>query len=132
MALRKNNDTVNEQAEFLGSLFDGGSLEIYTGTQPADPNDAPSGTLLVQIDVPSPAFGAAVGGVISKAGTWQEVAVGTGSAGWARLISSDTNKTLDISVSESGGGGDAIISDEDVVPGNTITVNSISFTSPAV
>jgi hypothetical protein len=132
MALRKNNDTVNEQAEFLGGLFDGGSMEIYSGSQPADPNDSPSGTLLVQIDIPSPAFGAAVGGTIAKAGTWQEVAVGTGTAGWARLISADTNKSLDISVSEAGGGGNAIISEENVIPGNTITVASFSLTSPAL
>lgn len=132
MALRKNNDTVNEQAEFFGGLFDGGTLEIYTGTQPADPNDAPSGSLLVTINIPTPAFGAAVGGTIAKSGTWQEVATGTGAAGWARMISADTNKSVDIAVSESGGGGQAIISDADVVSGNTITVTSFSFTTPAL
>lgn len=132
MALRKNNDTVNEQADFFGGLFDGGTLEIYSGTQPADPNDPPTGTLLVTIDIPNPAFGAAVGGTISKAGTWQDVAGATGTAGWARMKSADTNKTLDIAVSESGGGGQAIISSAAIVSGNTITVTACSFTTPAL
>lgn len=132
MALRKNNDTVNEQADFLGGLFDGGTLEIYSGSQPADPNDAPAGSLLVTIDLPSPAFNAAVGGVISKAGTWQDVATGAGTAGWARMISADTNKTLDLSVSTAGGGGNAIISASAISIGNTVTVTSCSFTVPAL
>lgn len=132
MALRKNNDLVNEQADFLGGLFDGGTMKIYSGTQPADPNSGPSGTLLVTITIPSPAFGASVAGVISKAGTWQNTAVATGTAGWARIASADTVKTMDISVSESGGGGNAIISEENVVTSNTITVNSFSMTVPAL
>jgi hypothetical protein len=132
MALRKNNDMINEQADFLGGLFDNGTMEIYTGPQPADPNDAPSGSLLVTINVPVTAFNAAVGGNITKAGTWQEVATGTGTAGWARLISSDTNKTMDFAVSASGGGGEAIINTTAVVSGNTITVTSFSITVPAL
>jgi hypothetical protein len=130
MALRKNNDTVNEQADFLGSLFDGGTLEIYSGGQPADPNSGPSGSLLVTIDLPTPAFIAAVGGVIAKSGTWQEVASGTGTAGWARMISVDTLKTLDFTVGESGT--DAIINDDAVISGNTITVTSCTITVPAL
>lgn len=130
MALRKNNGTINEQAEFLGGLFDGGTFEIYTGAQPADPNSGPSGSLLVTITIPTPAFGAAVAGVISKSGTWQAVAGATGTAGWARMISADTNKTLDITVGESGT--NAIIDDENVVNGNTITVTSFTITVPAL
>lgn len=132
MALRKNNDMVNEQAAFFGGLFDNGTMEIYTGTQPADPNSAPSGTLLVTINIPVTAFGAPVAGVIAKNGTWQDVASDTGTAGWARLISSDTLKTLDISVSATGGGGDAIISSIAITSGNTITVTSFSVTIPAL
>ncbi len=132
MAFRKNNDTVNEQADFLGSLFDGGTIEIYTSTQPADPNSGPSGSLLATITLPTPAFGSAVAGVITKSGTWQDTATGTGTAGWARFISADTNKSFDVKVSELGGGGDAIINDDNVTSGNTVTVTSCTLTIPAL
>lgn len=132
MALRKNNALVNAQANFFGSQFDGGTLEIYSGAQPADPNDVASGTLLVTIDLPSPAFNTAVAGTITKAGTWQDTATGTGTAGWGRLISADTTKTADIAITESGGGGQGIINDDAVASGNTVTITSCSFTTPSL
>lgn len=130
MALRKNTDTRNEQGDVLGALFDGGTVEIYTGAQPTDPNDAPIGSLLATIPIPSPAFGAAASGVILKSGTWSVIATGTGIAGWARFISADTNKTLDVSVSETPGGNNLLINDEDIVLGNTVTVTSLAITIP--
>lgn len=130
MALRKNLDTVNEQANLLGSLFDAGTLELYTGAQPADPNSGPSGSLLATIPIPNPAFGAAVAGAITKAGTWSVTASATGIAGWARMISADTNKSLDLTVSGTPGGNNLLISDENVVNGNLVSVDSLVITVP--
>ena len=128
--LRKNEDTRNEQVEFLGSLFDGGTLEIYTGGQPADPNSAPTGTLLCTITLPNPAFGAASAGVIAKSGIWSDTAVDTGTAGWARFISADTNKTFDVLCTDSPGDDDLLINGVDITVGNTVTVVSLTITSP--
>lgn len=131
MPLQKNTDTRNEQADFFGSLFDGGTLEIYTGTQPVDPNSAPSGSLLCTITLPNPAFGAASGGTIALAGSWSDTATDTGTAGWARFISSDTNKTMDAAVVDVPGGNDLLINNIDIVVGNTVTVVSLTITTPA-
>lgn len=131
MPLRKNTATINEQAELLGSLFDGGTLEIYSGTQPGDPNSAATGTLLVTITIPNPAFGAPSGGVVTKAGVWSDTAVATAAAGYARFISSDTLKTFDIPVSNIPGGGNLLINDMAIATGNTITVISLTLTEPA-
>lgn len=128
--LRKNTDTRNEQSDFLGSLFDGGTLEIYTGGQPADPNSAPSGTLLCTITLPNPAFGASASGVITKSGVWSDTAVDTGTAGWARFISADTNKTFDVLCTDSPGDNDLLINGVDVTMGNTVTVVSLTITTP--
>ena len=128
--LRKNTDLRTLQADALGAVWDAGTLEIYTGTQPADPNSAPSGTLLVTITIPNPAFGAAVAGVISKAGTWQDTAVDTGVAGWARFISASTNETFDVAVTEDPGDNDLLINSVDVTLGNTVTVVSLTITCP--
>lgn len=128
--LRKNTDLRNVQADALGAVFDGGTLEIYTGTQPADPNSAPSGTLLCTITLPNPAFGAASVGVIAKAGTWSDTAVDTGTAGWARFISASTNETFDVVVTEDPDDNDLLINEADITLGNTVTVVSLTITVP--
>lgn len=130
MPLRKNSATRNEQVELFGSLFDGGTIEIYTGSQPADPNAGPSGSLLATIPIPSPAFGAASSGVITKTAGWSVVATGTGTAGWARFISADTLKTMDAVVTNIPGDNDLLINTVDVAIGNTVQVVSLTITEP--
>lgn len=130
MPLQKNTATRNEQAEFFGALFDGGTVEIYTGSQPADPNSAASGTLLCTITIPATAFGAASGGIISKSGSWSDTAVATGTAGWARFISSDTLKTMDAAVTDIPGGNDLLINNIDITSGNTVTIVSLTLETP--
>lgn len=131
MPLRKNTATRNEQVELFGSLFDGGTLEIYTGSQPADPNSAPSGSLLATIPIPSPAFGAPSSGIITATAGWSVVATGTGVAGYARFISSDTLKTMDVVVTNIPGGNDLLINTLDIAIGNTVQVVSLTITEPA-
>ena len=130
MPLRKNDDLRNEQADLLGSQFDAGTLEIYTGGQPADPNSAVSGSLLATITIPNPAFGAASGGAIAKSGSWSTTATGTGTAGYARFISADTLKTMDALVTNVPGGNDLLINTLDIAIGNTVTVVSLILTTP--
>lgn len=128
MAIRKKNSMINAEADYVADLFAGGTLEIYSGAQPADPNSAPSGTLLATIDLPDPAFGAAAGGVISKSGTWQGSVVSTATAGWGRFISADETTSFDVSIGEAAT--DLIIDDEDLVTGGIVTVTAFTFTVP--
>lgn len=130
MPLQKNTATRDDQVEFFGALFDGGTLEIYTGPQPGSPNDAVSGSLLCTITIPNPAFGSATDGVIAKAGVWSDTAGATGTAGWARFISSDTLKTMDAAVVDVPGGNDLLINNINIVIGNTVTVVSLTLTTP--
>lgn len=129
MPLQKNIALRNFQAEIFDE-FDGGTIEIYTSTQPADPNDSPTGSLLATITLPSPAFGSPSSGVITKSGTWSTTATGTGTAGWARFISSDTNKTFDVVVTEDPTDNDLLINEADITTGNTVTVISLTITIP--
>jgi hypothetical protein len=128
--LRKNTDLRNVQADALGAVFDGGTLEIYTGTQPADPNSAPTGSLLATINIPNPAFGAAAAGVIAMAGSWSAVATDTGTAGWARFISASTNETFDVVVTEDPDDNDLLINEADITIGNTVEVIALTITVP--
>jgi hypothetical protein len=130
MALRKNIATRNEQINTFGDLFDGGTLLIYTGTQPADPNSAATGTLLATINIPSPAFGAPSSGAVAKAGTWSATITTSGTAGYARFISADTLKTMDVTVTNIPGGNDLLISSVNLSSGNTVSVISLIITEP--
>lgn len=130
MALNKNNGLRNEQVEFFGSIWDGGTLEIYAGAPPADPDDTPVGDLLATITIPATAFGAASAGVISKSGTWSDTADDTGVAGFARFISADTLKKMDVLVTEDPGDNDLLINELNITVGNTVTVVSLTFTTP--
>ena len=127
MAYRKNTDTRNAQIKALGDLFNGGRLQIRTGSQPSSPNNAATGTLLVEINLPNPAFGNPSNGSVTKAGTWSAVAVAGGTAGWARFISADNQKTMDCSVAETGG--DLTIDDENIVSGAVVTVTACTLTA---
>ena len=79
-----------------GIDFDGGTGYAYTGAKPASANSAASGTLLGSWDLPTPAFGAAVAGVISKAGDWEGVAVADGDVGYVRLVSDTGDRRVDL------------------------------------
>lgn len=128
MALRKNNALRTQQADDFADLWDGGTIQIRSGTQPADPDSAASGTLLATVTLPTPAFGAAVTGVVSKTGDWDGSAVASDTAGWARFINAGATMTFDVSVGEVGT--DLIIDDEDIVSGGLVTVTAFTFTIP--
>lgn len=132
MALRKNTALVNAQAEFNGEQWDGGTLEIYTGGQPANANTAPSGSLLVTIDIPSPAFGSPTAGVVTKSGSWTDTATGDGTAGWARFTSADTLKVMDVLCSDDPlDTDDLLLNTVSITIGITVTVVSLTITEPA-
>lgn len=130
MPLQKNTAARNEHIAAVGATWDGGTVEIYTGPQPGSPNSAPSGSLLCTINIPNPAFGSPSGGAISKAGSWQDAATATGTAGWARFISADTTKSMDVAVTDAMGGNDLLINDVDITIGNTVTIVSLVLTEP--
>jgi hypothetical protein len=125
--IKKNTALRNKQLNDSLAVFNGGTLEIRTGAQPASANNAATGTLLATINIPNPAFSAASGGVTSKNGTWSAVASATGVAGWARMKSSDGTYVRDFSVGESGA--DLIIDDDNVTSGTTVTVVTLNITA---
>src|ERR1043165_5396967 len=90
--------TCKRQVDSLGGTFyGGGELKIYTGSQPATADTAPTGTLLVTITLPATPWAAgssAIPSVANKSGTWSGVAVANGdldgadSPGWFRIKTS--------------------------------------------
>ena len=133
----------------LKDVFHDGVLKIYSGSQPASPDDAVTGTLLLQISEDAGAFvagafdnglefGDAASGAISKAAaeTWQDTGIAAGTAGWFRLCANPTDAGADstslprIDGSVGTSGADLNMSSTSVVVGSTYTIDSFTLTMP--
>lgn len=126
--MKQNESIRNTAVDAYTALWAAGTLKIYTGAQPADPDDAASGTLLATIDLPNPAFAAAAAGVAAKSGVWSVVAADTGTAGYARMTNAAGTKWIDISIGE--GAGELSLDETDIVVGNNVLVNTFTVTMP--
>jgi hypothetical protein len=130
----------------FAATFERGIMEIYSGTQPASADAAPTGVLLGVVTLNSGAFtpgvvtngltfGAPVDGVVSKTGVWSFNAIATGTAGWFRLKAnaldnntlSTTLPRLDGSIAASGAD---LNFRTDLAIGAPTTIDSFSWTQP--
>lgn len=131
MPLRINTAAQNGIIDLFGDYFNGGVIEVRTGSQPASANNAASGTLLGTINIPATAFAAPGSGSVAKTGTWSGTAAASGTAGWARMRNSGDTIRLDGTVTTSGGGGQFIINNTSVVSGGDMSVSTGTLTMPA-
>lgn len=121
------------------SVFNSGTLRIYSGSKPATANLAPTGTLLAAITLPADAFAAAASGAIAKSGTWQDTSAdGTGTAGWFRLSAASDDLSLDGAfaridgtVTATGGGGDLTLDNTSIAAAQSVTISTFTITAPA-
>lgn len=124
----------NAAANAVTALVDGGSaagtLQIRSGTQPAGPDSTATGTLLAELTLADPSFGAAATGVATVAGTPLSVtAVAAGTATWFRVLDSNGVAVVDGSVGVSGA--DLIVNTATVSTGLTVEITDGTLTMPA-
>ena len=100
-------------------------LEIWTGNQPADCATAASGSLLVQFALPSDWMAAASGGSKAKNGTWSGTAVGTGTAGYFRIVESGSPTTCHLQGDITD---DMTIDNTSIAAGQTVTITGFTLT----
>jgi hypothetical protein len=106
-------------------------LRILTGSPPANCAAAQTGTLLVEMTLPSDWMGAASGGIKERAGSWTGTASGTGTAGYYRILDSDgTTCHEQGTVTATGGGGDMTLDNTSIASGQTVTITTKSLTEP--
>lgn len=109
------------------------SLLIYTGLPPATVEAAPTGTLLVAINLPADWMAAASSGSKAKSGTWSGTASGTGTAGYFRMCNgSPTDVAFMQGLIETTGGspsGDMGLDNTSISSGQTVTVTTFSITA---
>lgn len=100
-----------------------GYIKIFTGAAPADCQSGTSGTLLVNIDLPSDWFTAASGGTGSKNGTWDGTAVAAGTGAHYRLYNNGTSVCHEQGTVGQGSG-DLSLDNVSIASGQTVTVTS--------
>jgi hypothetical protein len=127
----------NAACDAVVDLADAGAgaatIEVRTGAQPANANNAASGTLLATFTAADPAFGAASTGVATLDTTpaLSTTGVAAGDAGWFRVKDSNGATVMDGSVTATGGGGDLEMNTVTVSVGLTLEITSGTVTMPA-
>lgn len=129
MALQLSVDVRNARLDAIETTVSTApTLEIRTGSPPADCATADSGTVLATLTLPSDWMAAASSGSKALSGTWQDLSAdATGTAGHFRIKQSTTCH-LQGTVTASGGGGDMIVSSTSFTAGQSFTVNTFTLT----
>lgn len=127
MTIRFNTAQRNSVVTTLTGELAGAILSIYTGTQPADPNSAATGTKLVDVTING--FNAAATGSATLDTSSPNVgdAVASGTAGWGRIV--HYGGSIDGTVGTSGT--DFTINSTSITSGATVTLTAMTVTQPA-
>ena len=129
MAVTLNINLKDILLDGLDTVFNGGTLDIRTGSPPGAGAPA-TGTVLVSITLPADAFAPASGGTKAKSGTWQDLSANaTGTAGYFRLLNSGATAVLEGTVSLTGGGGDMQLDNTSIAVGQQVTVTAFTLSS---
>lgn len=137
MAIQWNTTTRNALLDVIESTNGTScSLEIRTGSAPANCGTAGSGTILATINLPTDWMAAASGGSKAISGTWQDASAdNAGTAGHFRLYNSQATKDnttcfMQGTVTATGGGGDMTVNNAVFAAGQQYTVTSFTLTAP--
>jgi len=107
-----------------------GTIQIRSGTRPADPATTATGTLLATVTCIDPAFGAASSGAATLADPTSVTAVATGTATWFRALDSTGAACFDGSVTATGGGGDLTLGTVSITSGLAVDLTGGTITVP--
>jgi len=112
-------------------------LEFYTGSPPADPSVAATGTLLATLTGNASAFGVVTAGVSGGAApylTANSIAsangVATGTPGYVRVYTSGSVAVVDMDCGASGSGASVIMTPDTITSGSPVSITSLTITEP--
>jgi hypothetical protein len=105
------------------------TLEIRSGSVPANCAAASTGTVLATITLPSDWLTAASGGSKTISGTWQDVSAdATGTAGYFR-ISQGATCHIQGTVTATGGGGDMTLDSVSITAAQQVNITAFTITA---
>ena len=103
------------------------TLEIRSGTVPANCAAADAGTLLASMALPSDWLAAASGGSKTLLGTWQDASAdAAGTAGHFRIKQGATCH-IQGTVTATGGGGDMTLDNTSIASGQQVTITAFTL-----
>jgi len=103
------------------------TLEIRSGSVPANCAAAATGTVLATLVLPSDWLAAASGGAKALSGTWQDASAdATGTAGHFRINQGATCH-IQGTVTATGGGGDMTLDNVSIASGQQVTVTAFTI-----
>lgn len=115
-------------AALAANIGAGSILEIRSGTKPATPETAASGTLLVSVTVTG-SF-TSTGGVLTAADPASASPAASGTAGYFRLKTSGGTAVLDGTATATGGGGDLQLGSTTITTGVPVDLGIPTITIP--
>ncbi len=135
MTLTLSEATRNALVDVLGGRPDlgtgAGILRIYGGARPAGPGTATTETVLAEVTLADPAFGAPATGVKNLTDPAAVTAAATGTATWFRILDSGGVAHFDGKVTATGGGGDLTLSTTSLTSGLSVDITGGTITQPA-
>lgn len=127
----------NAAGDAIVSLLDEGSaavngyIEIRSGTKPASPQTAATGTLLSTLQLANPAFPAfANGSAAANTIADDSNIAASGAASWFRMYDRDGTAVMDGDVTITGGGGDIEFDNINFIQGGTVSISTLTATMP--
>lgn len=132
MAITITDGVRNGGVEGATDLFDSGTINVYSGTVPANAGTAITDqTLLAEVTLAATAFGAASAGAVSLAGVplSDNSINASGTASFFRMVGSVGTNVLQGSVGTAAA--DMIVDSVSFVAGGVFTINSLSVTMPS-
>lgn len=134
MVLRIANSARNAAYNAILGLLDvdagAAKIELRTGSQPATPATAATGTLLATINLVDPAFGAPTNGVGTITDIGADTGDAAGDAGWFRAYDFSGDVVFDGSITATGGGGQIELNTVTISVGVAIDIGALTFTVP--
>ena len=130
MAYRRATATRQAVGDAEKALFNSGTIQVRTGSQPATPDTAASGTLLGTLTFSATAFGSTNSSGVATANsiTSDTSADASGTAGHARLLNSSAAIVGDVTCGQ--GSGDISFDNSVIVAGGVIAISSMTLTTP--
>jgi hypothetical protein len=121
--------TANAIADAVAARCDGGTVKLYTGTQPATADTATAETLLATCTFANPAFGSAAAGVATAHAIMQDASAdASGTAVWFRVLALGGAAVMDGTVGV-GASYDCNVVSTTVVAGDPFPITSMTVTS---
>jgi hypothetical protein len=108
-------------------------LRIFSGSPPATPATADSGTKCLEVALPSDFMGASSGGVKAKAGTWSgtghaNAGAGTNAGHFRIYNAAGTVCHIQGTITATSGGGDMELDNINIATGQTVTISTFTLT----